>query len=116
MQQHRPEHEPPGGVTESDTQQKKEGQTMKSEISKYELWKIRRYKHSAGISYIADEIGKEQHAKMPRPFVLTNCQQERPCAVCGKEVMMIRRQKYCPACSMKSKKERATKAAAKGSI
>ena len=85
---------------------------MKSEISKYELWKIRRYKHSAGISYIADEIGKEQHAKMPRPFELTNCQQERPCAVCGKVVMMIKRQKYCPACSMLSKNDRSKKAAA----
>lgn len=89
---------------------------MSKEISKYELWKIRRYKHAAGISYIADEIGKEQHAKMPRPFVLTNCQQERPCAVCGKVVMMIRRQKYCPACSILSKTDRAKKAAAKGSI
>lgn len=79
---------------------------MKNEKSKYELWKIRRYKHSAGISYIADEISREQRARMPRPFLLTSSQQERPCAVCGKVVMMIKRQKYCPACSMKSKKER----------
>ena len=64
----------------------------------------------------SDEIVKEQHAKMPRPFVLTNCQQERPCAVCGKVVMMIRRQKYCPACSILSKTDRAKKAAVKGSI
>lgn len=89
---------------------------MKSEISKYELWKIRRYKHSAGISYIADEIAKEQCERQPRAFLLTNCQQERPCAVCGKVVMMIRRQKYCPACSILSKTDRAKKAAAKGSI
>lgn len=88
---------------------------MKSEISKYELWKIRRYKHSAGISYLAADIDSEQHARMPRPFLLTNSQQERPCAVCGKVVMMIKRQKYCPACSILSKKDREAKAAAKGS-
>lgn len=47
---------------------------MKNEQSKYELWKIRRYKYSAGISYIADEISREQRARMPRPFLLTSSQ------------------------------------------